>query len=63
MRGPRPVTGGVRVAATGAGGGTGAEPVRTSALPGGGPWPDGVYRFDVSTHEGLPTSLFACIRP
>ncbi len=46
-----------------AGVGTGGEPVRMFALPGGGPWPDGVYRFDVSTHEGLPTALFACIRP
>jgi hypothetical protein len=39
------------------------ELVQMFALPGGGPWPDGVYRFDVSTHEGLPTALFACIRP
>jgi len=39
------------------------EPVWIFALPGGGPWPDGVYRFDVSTHEGLPTAVFACIRP
>jgi hypothetical protein len=46
-----------------AGGGTPPEPVRMFALAGGGPWPDGVYRFDVSTHEGLPTALFACIRP
>jgi anaerobic selenocysteine-containing dehydrogenase len=42
---------------------TPSEQVRMFALPGGGPWPDGVYRFDVSTHEGLPTALFACIRP
>jgi hypothetical protein len=43
--------------------GTPGEQVRMFALPGGGPWPDGVYRFDLSTHEGLPTTLFACIRP
>ena len=39
------------------------EPVRTFALAGGGPWPDGVYRFEVFTADGLPVELFACIRP
>jgi hypothetical protein len=40
-----------------------AEPVRMFALPDGGAWPDGVYRFDVYTRDGLPGQLFACIRP
>ncbi|MEA2536197.1 MAG: hypothetical protein QOF11_431 [Chloroflexota bacterium] len=39
------------------------EPVRMFALPDGGAWPDGVYRFDVYTRDGLPGQLFACIRP
>ena len=39
------------------------EPVRMFAMPDGGAWPDGVYRFDVYTHDGLPARLFACIRP
>jgi hypothetical protein len=39
------------------------EPVRMFALPDGAAWPDGVYRFDVYTRDGLPTQLFACIRP
>lgn len=33
------------------------------ALPGGGPWPDRVYRFEVASRTGLPGELFACIRP
>lgn len=39
------------------------EPVRMFALPDGGAWPDGVYRFDVFTRDGLPGQMFACIRP
>jgi hypothetical protein len=38
------------------------DPVRRFALRGGGPWPDGVYRFEAYTRDGLPTQLFACIR-
>jgi len=38
------------------------DPVRMFALRGGGPWPDGVYRFEAYTRDGLPTQLFACIR-
>jgi hypothetical protein len=32
-------------------------------FPGGGPWPDGLYRFDVVTPDGPPAQLYACIRP
>ena len=45
------------------GGGSGVDPVRMFGLPGGGPWPDGVYRFDVFTRDGPPAQLYACIRP
>ncbi len=38
------------------------DPVRMFALRGGGPWPDGVYRIEAYTRDGLPTQLFACIR-
>jgi len=39
----------------------GADPVRMFVLPGGGPWPDGVYLFEAYTRDGLPIELFACI--
>lgn len=39
------------------------EPVRMFALPNGGAWPDGIYRFDIYTRDGLPGQMFACIRP
>jgi hypothetical protein len=39
------------------------DPVRMFGLPGGGPWPDGLYRFDVVTGDGAPAQLYACIRP
>jgi hypothetical protein len=45
------------------GSGSGVDPVRMFELPGGGPWPDGVYRFDVFTRDGPPAQLYACIRP
>jgi len=38
------------------------DPVRIFALPGGGPWPDGIYRFDVAAGGNPPLELFACIR-
>jgi hypothetical protein len=38
-----------------------SDPVRMFALRHGGPWPDGVYRFEAYTRDGLPTQLFACI--
>jgi hypothetical protein len=44
-------------------GGSGVDPVQMFRLPGGGPWPDGVYRFDVFTRDGPPAQLYACIRP
>lgn len=42
---------------------SGDDSVRMFGLPGGGPWPDGVYRFDVFTRDGPPAQLYACIRP
>ena len=45
------------------GGAAGVDPVQMFELPGGGPWPDGVYRFDVFTRDGPPAQLYACIRP
>ena len=39
------------------------DPVRMFGFPGGGPWPDGLFRFDVVTPDGPPAQLYACIRP
>lgn len=39
------------------------DPIRMFGFPGGGPWPDGLYRFDVVTPDGPPAQLYACIRP
>lgn len=40
----------------------GRDPVRLFALPGGVRWPDGTYRFEIATRDGLPGALYACIR-
>jgi hypothetical protein len=45
------------------GGAASDDSVRMFELPGGGSWPDGVYRFDVFTRDGPPAQLYACIRP
>ena len=38
------------------------DPVLLFALPGGIRWPDGTYRFEIASRDGLPGALYACIR-